>query len=467
MPARKNISYLAVLQIMKNISRHLLKTVILLGLGLASAGLAKQSNIILILTDDQGWNNTEVLMMPSRADTRSDFYLTPSFKRLADAGMTFSQAYAPHPVCSPSRHSIQFGMSPAKLKKTNNRAVNYPEPFPVQAIPQVLKSIDSAYRAAHFGKWHMHRHPAELGYDISDGRTGNHTGRQFSTDQTRHWPHDDPKRSVSITDNAVQFIRHQAHSNVPFFLQVSHYAIHLSAEAKPATLARHKARTPGKTHTAYWYAAMIDDLDQAIGRILDVLNELQLTDSTYIFLTSDNGGTARQYPYFNKPLRAGKGSYYEGGLRVPFFVAGPGIKPGSYSDVPVIGYDLLSTFAELAGSTKPMPRDIEGGSVKAVLLNGGNGAVKRPRPGLHFYRPLDSVLIRDGHKLRRTHRTGEIELYNLAEDLSETTNLTTTNPLLAKRMQTGLEDWIRSIDATTPSPLDRRPKRNPRAGVKR
>ena len=452
---------------MKNISRHLLKTVILLGIVLASAGLAKQSNIILILTDDQGWNNTEVLMMPSRADTRSDFYLTPSFKRLADAGMTFSQAYAPHPVCSPSRHAIQFGMSPAKLKKTNNRAVNYPVPFPVQAIPQVLKSIDSAYRTAHFGKWHMHRHPAELGYDISDGRTGNHTGRQFSTDQTRHWPHDDPKRSVSITDNAVQFIRHQAHSNVPFFLQVSHYAIHLSAEAKPATLARHKARTPGKTHTAYWYAAMIDDLDQAIGRILDVLNELQLTDSTYIFLTSDNGGTARQYPHFNKPLRAGKGSYYEGGLRVPFFVAGPGIKPGSYSDVPVIGYDLLSTFAELAGSTKPMPRDIEGGSVKAVLFNGGKGAVQRPRLGLHFYRPLDSVLIRDGHKLRRIHRTGDIELYNLAEDLSETTNLTITNPLLAKRMQTGLEDWIRSIDATTPSPLDRRPKRNPRAGVKR
>ena len=452
---------------MKNISRHLLKTVILLGLDLASAGLAKQSNIILILTDDQGWNNTEVLMMPSRADTRSDFYLTPSFKRLADAGMTFSQAYAPHPVCSPSRHAIQFGMSPAKLKKTNNRAINYPEPFPVQAIPQVLKSIDPAYRAAHFGKWHMHRHPAELGYDISDGRTGNHTGRQFSTDQTRHWPHDDPKRSVSITDNAVQFIRHQAHSNAPFFLQVSHYAIHLSAEAKPATLARHKARTPGKTHTAYWYAAMIDDLDQAIGRILDVLNELQLTDSTYIFLTSDNGGTARQYPHFNKPLRAGKGSYYEGGLRVPFFVAGPGIKPGSYSNVPVIGYDLLSTFAELAGSTKPLPRDIEGGSFKAVLLNGGKGAVQRSRPGLHFYRPLDSVLIRDGHKLRRTHRTGEIELYNLAEDLSETTNLTTTNSLLAKRMQTGLEDWIRSIDATTPSPLDRRPRRNPRAGVKR
>ena len=442
-------------------SRHLIETVMLLGFGLASAALAKPPNIILILTDDQGWNNTEMPMIPSRADTRSDFYLTPNFKRLADAGMTFSQAYAPHPVCSPSRHAIQFGMTPAKLKKTSNRAVNYPEPFPAQAIPQVLKSIDPTYRAAHFGKWHMYHHPAELGYDASDGRTGNHTARQLTTDQTKHFPHDDPKRAVSLTDNAVQFIRHQAHTGAPFYLQVSHYAIHLSAEAKPATLARHKARTPGKIHTAYWYAAMIDDLDQAVGRILGVLDELQLTDNTYVFLTSDNGGTARQYPHFNKPLRAGKGSYYEGGLRVPFFAAGPGIESGSYSSVPVVGYDLLSTFADLAGSAEKQPKGIEGGSVKPALLNGGRGVVRRPRVGLHFCRRLDSVLIRDGHKLRRTHRTGEIELYDLAEDLSETTNLVATKPRLAKRMQAGLEDWVKEIDATTPSPLDRRAKRRP------
>ena len=452
---------------MNTTSRHLTETVLLLGLGLASAALAKPPNIILILTDDQGWNNTEMPMIPSRADTRSDFYLTPNFKRLADVGMTFSQAYAPHPVCSPSRHAIQFGMTPAKLKKTSNRAVNYPEPFQTRAIPQVLKSIDPTYRAAHFGKWHMYHHPAELGYDASDGRTGNHTARQLTTDQTKHWPHDDPKRSVSLTDNAVQFIRHQAHADASFYLQVSHYAIHLSAEAKPATLARHKARTPGKIHTAYWYAAMIDDLDQAVGRILDVLDELKLTDNTYVFLTSDNGGTARQYPHFNKPLRAGKGSYYEGGLRVPFFASGPGIKAGSYSTVPVVGYDLLSTFADLAGSEGQPPKGIEGGSVKDVLLNGGKGEVRRPRAGLHFYRPVDSVLIRDGHKLRRTHRTGEIELYDLSEDLSEITNLAASKPRLAKRMQAGLEDWIKEIDATTPSPLDRRPRRNPRAGNRR
>ena len=178
--------------------------------------------------------------------------------------------------------------------------------------------------------------------------------------------------------------------------------------------------------------------EPALGRILDVLDEQKLTDNTYVFLTSDNGGTARQYPHFNRPLRAGKGSYYEGGLRVPFFVAGPGIKAGAYSAVPVVGYDLLPTFVDLAGLEGKLPEGIEGGSIKPVLLGNGEAVVRRPHVGLHFYRPLDSVLIRDGHKFRRTHRTGEIELYDLSRDLSETANLAATAPRLAKRMQGAL-----------------------------
>jgi len=118
-------------------------------------------------------------------------------------------------------------------------------------------------------------------------------------------------------------------------------------------------------------------------------------------------------------------------------------------------------LCDLAGSAEKQPKGIEGGSIKPVLLNGGRGVVRRPRVGLHFYRRLDSVLIRDGHKLRRTHRTKEIELYDLAEVLSETTNLAAAKPRLAKRMQAGLEDWTKEIDATTPSPLDRRAKRRP------
>lgn len=237
--------------------------------------------------------------------------------------MTFSQAYAPHPVCSPSRHAIQFGMPPAKLKKTTNFGANYPEFVKSPSIPQVLKAAFPTYRAAHFGKWHMYAHPAERGYDESDGRTNNRTGRQLSADQTKYWPHEDPKRAVSITDDAVQFIKHQSTAGNPFYLQISHYFIHLSAEAKAETLAKHKQRTPGKVHTAYWYAAMMDDLDQAVGRIIDAVEEAGLTSSTYLLFTSDNGGTARQFPDFNQPLRAGKSSYYEGGIRVPFFAVGP------------------------------------------------------------------------------------------------------------------------------------------------
>lgn len=416
-------------------------------------------NIILILSDDQGWNNTEIDMMPTRDDSKSDYYLTPNLRRLGESGMIFSQAYAPHPVCSPSRHSIQFGITPAKLKKTTNQGANYAEPFEVKSIPEILKSAHPEYKAAHFGKWHMHRHPAELGYDASDGRTGNRTGRQLSTDQTKFWPHEDPKRTISITDQSVQFIRHQAETGTPFFLQVSHYAIHLSAEATPESLEKHKARAPGKVHTAYWYAAMIEDLDTAVGRIVEAVDKNGLSDRTFIFFTSDNGGTARQYPGFNKPLRGGKGSYYEGGIRVPFFAKGPGIEPGSYASTPIVGYDLLSTFSDLAGALKTVPTQTEGGSFKSILLNGGDGDVARPRPGIHFYKQIDSVLVQDDLKLKRTHRTGELELFDLGSDLSETVNLAESRPEIASAMLAELLDWIDEIDATTPSPFSPRGRR--------
>lgn len=398
-------------------------------------------------------------MIAGREDTKSDFYQTPHMQRLADAGMTFSQAYASHPVCGPSRHSIQFGMTPAKLKKTTNQGANYPEFVESPSIPQVMKAAHPEYRAAHFGKWHMYGHPAERGYDASDGRTNNRTGRQVTTDQTQFWPHEDPKRAVSVTDDAVEFIKHQAIAGIPFYLQVSHYFIHLSAEAKAETLEKHKLRKPGEVHTAYWYAAMLDDLDQAVGRVIDAVEEAGLSDSTYIVFTSDNGGTAREFPHFNKPLRAGKGSYYEGGIRVPFFAIGPGIEPGSYSTVPIVGYDLLPTFAQLAGSSLPLPPEVEGGSFYSILMNKGKGRALRPREGIYFSRQLDSVLIQGDLKLIRTHRSGDVQLYNLAEDLSELNDLSSTQPELRKRMHEALKDWMDANDVMTPSPHSPRGRR--------
>lgn len=399
-------------------------------------------------------------MIPGRDDTRSDFYLTPNLQRLADAGMTFSQAYAPHPVCSPSRHAIQFGMSPAKLKKTTNQGANYPEFVQSPSLPQVLKAAFPEYKAAHFGKWHMYGHPAERGYDFSDGRTNNATGRQLTTDQTKFWAHEDPKRAVSITDRSVQFIKHQVVAGNPFYLQISHYFIHLSAEAKPPTLEKHKQRPPGKVHSAYWYAAMMDDLDQAVGRILDAVEAEGISENTYILFTSDNGGTARQFPDFNKPLQAGKGSYYEGGIRVPFFAVGPGIASGSYSSVPIVGYDLLPTLSDLSGSSHPLPSEIEGGSFKKVLFNAGKGVVVRPRDGIYFSRQLNAVLIQGNWKLIRTHKDDKLELFDLAGDLSELNNLSTARPDKAKALNQLLNDWIEEIDATTLSPYAPRGRRS-------
>lgn len=373
--------------------------------------------------------------------------------------MRFSQAYAPHPVCSPSRHSIQFGISPAKLKKTTNVGARYPDFIETPSIPQVLKAAYPQYRAAHFGKWHMFGHPAERGYDASDGRTGNQTGRQLSTDQTKFWAHEDPKRAVSVTDDAIQFIKHQAVAKNPFYLQVSHYFIHLSAEAKAETLEKHKSRAPGAVHSAYWYAAMVDDLDHAIGRLIDAVEVAGLTDSTYFVFTSDNGGTARQFPHFNKPLRAGKGSYYEGGIRVPFIAAGPGIQAGSFSDVPIVGYDLLPTFARLAGSTLPLPPEVEGGTFHTVLLNGGKETINREREGIYFSRQVDAVLIQDQYKLIRTHRTEDVQLYDLAADLSEQNNLTDKMPILTATMHRALRDWMNANDVMTPSPDSPRGRR--------
>ena len=437
-----------------------MKTCLLVAICLSLLSLqAQPPNIILILTDDQGWNNTQVPMIEGRLDSQSDFYLTPNMQRLADTGMTFSNAYAPHPVCSPSRHAIQFGMTPAKLKKTTNQGANYPEFVESPSIPQVLKAAHPQYRAAHFGKWHMYAHPAERGYDASDGRTGNRTGRQLTTDQTKFWPHEDPKRSVSLTDNSVQFIKHQATAGNPFYLQVSHYFIHLSAEAKPETLEKHKARTPGEVHTAYWYAAMMEDLDHAVGRIIDTVDEMGLSDSTYIFFTSDNGGTARQFPDFNKPLRAGKGSYYEGGIRVPFFATGPGIASGSYSTVPIVGYDFLPTFLELVDEAQTVPGEVEGGSFKSVLLNKGIGEIKRERDGLYFSRQVDSVLIQNPYKLILTNRSGEHQLYDLSKDISEANDLVSQRPDVAKSMLGDLKAWMEDYDVFTPSPDSPRGRR--------
>ncbi|MCP4813757.1 MAG: sulfatase-like hydrolase/transferase, partial [Planctomycetaceae bacterium] len=214
--------------------------------------------------------------------------------------------------------------------------------------------------------------------------TGNGTGSGKGTGGPA--AKDDPKLIFGITDRACQFMEKQSQAGNPFYLQVSHYAVHLDIFYRAQTLDQVEQRQAGRKHNMPQFAAMTADLDTGIGLLMKKVKSLGLLDNTYIFFLSDNGGrnTLRKSPREkvprNAPLRDGKGSVYEGGVRVPFVVLGPDIKAGSVSHVPVTGLDIMPTLAALAGYRQPMPPNVDGGSIVNVLRQEGEGTVKRLNP---------------------------------------------------------------------------------------
>lgn len=320
-------------------------------------------SFLLILADDQSWVGTSQAMIPGDRDTASDYHRTPAIERLASRGMLFTDGYAPAPYCCPTRRSLQVGQTPARHEYQQDRK-NWTEAYRRQLnIPRMLKAADARYRTAHFGKWD-HRYdgvsPADQGFDESDGVTGNNTGggRKAGGEMQR----EDPKLMSTLTERAGVFLAEQARTGRPFFLQVSHYAVHLEIQHSAEAMARVRGRPPGIKHNLDVFAAMTEDLDDAVGRLLDRLNALGLAERTYVIYMSDNGGRPSlpgaadkgQGPNF--PLRGAKGTLYEGGIRVPFIVTGPGVKSGSVSRVPVTGLDLFPTFADFAGYREKLPR---------------------------------------------------------------------------------------------------------------
>jgi len=276
----------------------------------------KQPNFILILSDDQGWNGTSVQMMNNEIQSKSDYHQTPNIEALSNRGMRFSSAYASAPVCSPSRYSIQFGQSPARLKMIrvgmNTNHINHQTNI---TIPKLLKSINPNYTAAHFGKWGIDVDPSELGYDQSDGVTGNKDGGfnyKSNKQQWRNTISDDPKKIFSTTQSAINFIESQAKSETPFFLQVSHYAVHSDIMMRKETLEKYKDMEKGMYQKHLGFAAMTEDLDTGVGLLLDRVKELGLESNTYIIYTSDNGAVPIMPPksfYKNSsnfPLSRGK-----------------------------------------------------------------------------------------------------------------------------------------------------------------
>lgn len=425
-------------------------------------------NVVLILADDLGWVGTSVQLDPEIADSRSDFYQTPHLERLAAGGLRFSNAYAPHPNCSPTRLAIQTGKSPAQLRMTDiisRGSGPYYEGLPlippqhIDTIPaeettiaEMIKAEQPERATAHFGKWHLAGGgPGAHGYDEHSGETTNREGAE---------PAPDPKRTPSVTDQAVKFLEARAEDERLFYMQVSYYAVHLAIHAMPGTIAKYEALPPGERHDHPGHAAMTEELDAGIGRILAALDELDLAENTYVVFVSDNGSYTRagQTPVTtNEPLRGEKASTWEGGIRTPMIVRGPGVPAGAHSRRVVSGIDLFPTMHELLRLEAPLPEGVEGGSL-AGILHGGDAEVSRRQPLVwHFphyqvdkgNRPMTA--IREGDwKLIRFYEDQRTELYNLAEDLSETQNLAEREPGTAAQLAAKLDEYLIAIEAPLP-----------------
>ncbi len=477
----------------KYIGNHVRKMVLvvacMLMLGIRTApsspGDQAKPNFILILTDDQGWTDVSHRSDPDFPDSKSDYYDTPVMDQMAAQGMRFTQGYAPSPFCCPTRRSILVGQSPARhikhqdqpeviagipmaAERARRRGEDYTsgwlQTYREQlTIPQAVKAADPSYRAAHFGKWDLRYDfpmPNEFGYDAHDKTyTTNHDGFMWR-DDIREVPwrqSKDPKLMFTVTHNSIEFMREQVANNHPFFLQVSHYAVHLDVQSTLATYREYLAKPKGTKHDQPGFAAMLRDLDTSIGQLLDAVDELGISDNTYIFFTSDNGGRAwladPDIRNLNYPLREGKGSLWEGGIRVPFIVMGPNIEPGTSSDVPVTALDLLPTIADLAGYQGELPASLDGGSMAAVLFNAGNGKVERNIPFLIWHqavrRASQSALRQGDYKLFRVGDVGNerILLFDLANDINESSNLADQKPEKVDALYQLMMNYLQDVGA--------------------
>ncbi|VGO19312.1 sulfatase-like hydrolase/transferase [Pontiella sulfatireligans] len=410
-------------------------------------------NIVLILADDQGWNALSVPADPDIPDSGSRYFHTPNLEQLAMEGSRFSWAYSGGPTCSPSRHSIQFGRTPASLgivgyssKAKTVKADNR------NSLANVLKRARPDYITAHFGKWHMIPSPEDLGFDVNDGPNGNKEGDSKNPD--------DPKLIYTLTRKVEGFIADQVKAGKPFFLQVSHYANHLTYQALPQTAGKYENERAGlKTkyhHDALW-AAMNENLDDSVGTILAKLKELGIEDNTYVIYTADNGYEnkasaklpAHERGYYKAfPQRAHKYTLNEGGIRVPMIIRGPGIEPNTVCRTPVAGLDLLPTILDFTGVGDQVPESVEGGSLLPMLK--GRTQVKRNIPGFVFrYSKLwqrDVAIVQGQYKLLMNADTRMMYLWDLSNDIGEERNLIKEYPEVAERMRRTMVDYFHGVD---------------------
>jgi arylsulfatase A-like enzyme len=437
---------------------HVLSFVILWFTSAAIVQSDDRPNIILMLSDDQGWNGLSVAMHPSLAGSKGEIYRTPNLERLASQGMRFSSAYAPAPVCSPTRISLQTGKSPAQLHwtkaapaETGRKLI---EPRLIKdlslneiTIAELLKR--AGYATAHYGKWHIGGGgPGSHGYDQHDGDTGNENAYKF-TDPN-------PVDIFGMADRAAKFMEQSKQANKPFYIQLSWNALHAAELANKATQAKYEKFAATHQPKQIATAAITEDLDSGVGQVMDAVERLGLKQNTYIIYMSDNGagGGGRR-----GGLSGGKGSLWEGGIRVPLIVRGPGVAENSWCDVPVVGYDFLPTFSAIAGiPDRELPRNLEGGNIVGLLHSDGQTKVQRAREELVFHfphyqsqdGPHSSIRV-DNLKLVHFYEDDRIALFDLSQDISERNDLALKLPGEATALKLRLGNHLSAIGAQMPS----------------
>jgi arylsulfatase A-like enzyme len=456
---------------------------------LVTCGLTqtKKPNVVLILVDDMGLHDLSI--------EGSTFYRSPNIDKLALGGMRFTQGYATCRVCSPSRASIQLGKFTARhgitqwigarsgmewKREDPVLSAEYLHNLPHQDVSLAEAMREGGYRTFFAGKWHLGGEgsfPTDHGFEINIGghHRGSPPGGFFSPFKNPEMNDGLAGQSLTLrlADETSKFIK--TNRDQPFFAMLSFYSVHAPVQTTRELWSKYQKRAPQlptgasrfkvdrtlpvrqiQDHPVY--AGMVETTDAAVGRVLDALEESGLTESTIVIFTSDNGGVSSgdAYATSNLPLRGGKGRQWEGGIREPYYIRYPAItRAESTCDVPVTGADFYPTILELCGLPARNDQHIDG--VSLVPLLGGDSI--RPRPLYWHYPHYDnqggepSSLFREGDwKLIHYYEDGRDELYNLAVDPGEESDLARTHPARTKRMWNQLEKWLESVDAKIPQP---------------
>jgi arylsulfatase A-like enzyme len=446
----------------------------------------KQTNFLFFLVDDMGWADIGA--------NGSKFHETPHIDRLAKSGMRFTQGYAAGSVCSPTRASIMTGKHPVRVNITDwipgqsNRPTNpllHPEDRHSLALEEVTIAEalkQNGYQTFFAGKWHLGKEgqwPTDQGFDVNIGghHKGSPPGGYYApwTNPTLKAKKKGEYLTERLTNESAKFLESRDKSK-PFLLYLSYYNIHTPIQPYKKRIDHYKAKfeknfigpTPtepehdGKTRIRQdnpALASMVAAVDDSVGVLLDKLEELKIKENTVVIFFSDNGGLStlgRIGPGCNKPLRAGKGWLYEGGIREPTIISAPGItKPGSISKKPIISMDFFPTILDLAGLPLHPELHVDGNSLLEQLKGDDSG-----ERTLHWHYPhyhgstwKPGAAIREGNwKLIEFYHYNNFELYDLSNDLGEQNDLSKSNPHKAKELRAKLNKWQKKMNAKMPTP---------------